>query len=266
MGRQAVSDDRRDPKTGPPPTTDGPLRAATDALQLLAEAVRRHCHELRQPLLGIKGYAELLVDGSGDPGLMREGCREMVVQADRIARLTDELALLVADLAGSAPPATHRRENGSDVRQALDAALRLFGYRLTPSIVVDTDTPTDLPPVRIPVDHLERIAINIIANALDAVNGQGRLQIRARRPDENHVVIEFADDGPGVATSLRGRLFEAYSTTKPPGAGTGLGLTICRELTVRAGGTLELVEDAVPFAQPAHTVFRLTLPAVIKSP
>jgi C4-dicarboxylate-specific signal transduction histidine kinase len=82
------------------------------------------------------------------------------------------------------------------------------------------------------------------------------------------VVVDFADDGAGVATDLRDDLFQPYCTGKPRGRGVGLGLTISRDLARNAGGQLELLgpperanlPGTEPWPMPVRTIFRLTLP------
>ena len=73
-------------------------------------------------------------------------------------------------------------------------------------------------------------------------------------------VVEVADNGPGIAKTVRPRLFESFFTTKGDEQGTGLGLAVSRELARGAGGDLTLLDEAVGWPEPAITVFRLTLP------
>ncbi|MES1165589.1 MAG: ATP-binding protein, partial [Verrucomicrobiota bacterium] len=101
-------------------------------------------------------------------------------------------------------------------------------------------------------------------NALDAVKGSMHplVQLRAQVLAENprFAVIEVADNGPGIAKTVRPRLFESFFTTKGDEQGTGLGLAVSRELARGAGGDLTLLEEATGWPEPAVTVFRLTLP------
>ena len=231
-------------------------------LQELLEAVRRHCHELRQPLLGIHGYAEMMATAPADQRLVSEAAAQVAAQADRIARMVDDLAELAGNMAGrpvqrtTVPADTTAR---TEVRPPVEEAIKLFGYRTGSTPTLSADLPPDLPAVRIAPDHLERIAINLVSNALEA--GGGAVSVRARR-DGGQVLLEVADDGPGVSAEVRKRLFAPGITTK--GKAHGLGLAICRELARAAGGDLVLATASdlgPPWPHRVTTVFRLMVPA-----
>ena len=234
-----------------------------DKLRELLEAVRRHCHELRQPLLGIRGYADMVADTPGDIGLVTEAAAQVATQAERIARLVDELAALATQMAGAEPhvvvPASD--SDSTEVVPPVEQAIKLFGYRTGERIALRAELPDDLPRVKIPRDHLERIAINLLSNALDATGGRGgTVHVRARR-EPRGVVLEVGDDGAGIAEEVRGKLFAPGASTK--GTTHGLGLAICRELARAAGGDLVLAEgdSGPPWPHAVKTVFRLSLPA-----
>ena len=127
-----------------------------------------------------------------------------------------------------------------------------------------TQVAPDLPPLAAPPHVVEQILINLLANALDAVagNGQPVVQVRARVMAESprFASIEVADNGSGIAKAVRDRLFESFFTTKGDEQGTGLGLAVSREIARGAGGDLALLEDPGTWNEPASTVFRLTLP------
>ena len=92
-------------------------------------------------------------------------------------------------------------------------------------------------------------------NAADAVDGHGTITIRAFQ-DGDCVVVEVADDGPGIARDARGRVFDPFFTTKEVGAGTGLGLDIVRRVVAGHGG--EVYVDS----KPGQTRFTVRLPKI----
>ena len=91
------------------------------------------------------------------------------------------------------------------------------------------------------LDRLVQVLVNLLQNALDASRDSGgtRVPVAASR-DGNDVVLDVDDDGPGVSEAIRGRLFEPFATTKPPGEGTGLGLYTSYMLIQAMGGQLSL--------------------------
>ena len=102
---------------------------------------------------------------------------------------------------------------------------------------------------------LSQVWMNLIDNAIDAVSESGHVTVTAER-SLDRVIVRVADDGPGIAPEIRGRIFDPFVTTKPVGQGTGLGLDIARQLVRRNDGDIEFD------SRPGRTEFRVTLPAV----
>ncbi len=106
--------------------------------------------------------------------------------------------------------------------------------------------------VQVDSDQFLQVAGNILTNAVQAMNGKGEIQVHARH-DHDHDEITVTDDGPGVQAEHRESIFEPLFTTKAKG--TGLGLTICRQIVERHGGTLDLLSP-----DSAGATFRIRLP------
>jgi signal transduction histidine kinase len=121
------------------------------------------------------------------------------------------------------------------------------------SATVDVEVASDLPAVEGYGGELNQVWLNLIDNALDAVDDGGHLQVSAKRRGAT-VVVQIADDGPGIPSAIRERVFDPFFTTKPVGQGTGLGLDIVRRLLNRNKGTIEVE------SRPGRTVFTVTLP------
>src|SRR5207249_3279374 len=94
----------------------------------------------------------------------------------------------------------------------------------------------DLPPVRVDPGQIAQALANLVANALDAAGPGGHVRLRAETIAGEWVAITIEDDGPGIAESVEGRLFEPFVTTKPEGV--GLGLALCAALVREHGGTI----------------------------
>jgi two-component system C4-dicarboxylate transport sensor histidine kinase DctB len=235
------------------------LLAAAGRLAEFGRFAAQQIHELRQPLFAIKGLAQLLLEKErADLDEVLDFARHIVEQSERLTALVSNLRQLSIP---PAPEAGHRVEIGP----ALVRVTSLLEFRLRKAnATLRTQIAPDLPPLAAIPNALEQILINLLANALDAVTGgvQPIIQVRARVLAENprFAVIEVADNGAGVAKTVRNRLFESFFTTKGEEQGTGLGLAVSRELARTSGGDLALLDEPGVWNEPAVTVFRLTLP------
>ncbi len=143
-----------------------------------------------------------------------------------------------------------------DVHEGLESTLTLLGHKLKhTSIEVRRDYDRDLPTLTVHGSELNQVWTNLLDNAIDALGEQGTITITTRR-DGPCVVVDVADDGPGIPEDVRDRIFDPFFTTKDVGAGTGLGLDTARRIVQdRHHGTL-----AVDSGNGA-TVFHVWLPA-----
>lgn len=236
------------------------------------EAARRHAHEMRTPLTGARlelERAESLLEGErpaagvGElPGEtveeVRRGLRGARQELERLARFTRAFTSF-AKL-----PAPQR------VELDLEAFCREFAATFAsawPNLRIGCAARPEegSPVVRADRDMLRQVLVNLCDNASLAIgegSGEVLLRISCRG---TYARLDVADDGPGVAAEIRGRIFEPYTTTRKIGEGMGLGLAICRKILLDHGGDLELVaadstevwEAAKP--RPGAT-FRLSLP------
>lgn len=143
-----------------------------------------------------------------------------------------------------------------DVHEGLDATLVMFGRKLGDEggvrIVKDYDR--TLPPIPAYAAELNQVWTNIIDNAIDAMGGSGTLTVRTAREDDR-VLVEIADTGPGIPPEVRQRIFEPFFTTKGVGKGTGLGLDVSYRVVVsRHHG------DIAVHSVPGDTRFQVRLP------
>jgi signal transduction histidine kinase len=141
--------------------------------------------------------------------------------------------------------------------QSLSDAVTVLGAKAREKRVsVALDVAPDLPLVAVYGGELSQVWANLIENALDAVHEGGHVRIAAHSGQLNTVVVSVTDDGPGIPEDIRPRIFDPFFTTKPMGDNTGMGLDIARRIVRRHNGTIELQ------SRPAHTEFRVTLPAI----
>ena len=142
-----------------------------------------------------------------------------------------------------------------DVHEGLDATVTMLSHKLGDGIEVVRDYDPSLPKISAFPGELNQVWTNLIDNAVDAMEGEGKLTLRTRPEGDDRVMVEVGDTGPGVPDDARTRVFEPFFTTKEVGKGTGLGLDIAWRIVVgRHGGEMRL-ESA-----PGDTRFQVVLP------
>ncbi len=149
-----------------------------------------------------------------------------------------------------------------DVVAGLESTLTILKHKLKKGdVAVHRELARDLPRICAYGSELNQVWTNLIDNALDAMGGSGTLTVRAARDGDDGVLVEIADDGPGIPDDVRARIFEPYFTTKDVGVGTGLGLDVAHKIVVkRHGGDLSVR------SRPGETVFTVRLPVVGRRP
>ena len=142
-----------------------------------------------------------------------------------------------------------------DVHEGLDATLTMLAHKLGDDIQIVREYDRSLPSISAFPGELNQVWTNLIDNAVDAMQGQGKLTVRTRPERDDQLMVEIADTGPGVPDEVRARVFEPFFTTKEVGEGTGLGLDIAWQIVVgRHHGQIRL--ESVP----GNTRFQVILP------
>lgn len=188
-------------------------------------------HEIANPLASIDSLLQLM--HRKPEKLKPESIQTLQQQTERIARIVRELTTF-------SHPAESDRQTlviNDAVREALH--MLSFDGRLK-RIGVKESFDQDAGAVNMLPQALQQVLVNLIRNALDAMEDKpnAMLHLRTAREDGRWVTIEIIDNGPGIATKNLKRLFEPFFTTKPVGKGTGLGLSISYSLIARHGGFL----------------------------
>jgi signal transduction histidine kinase len=168
----------------------------------------------------------------------------------------EEAATRISSLVGAVKQYSHMdsaQHSDVDLKPGLESTLVMLARKLT-GIEVRREYTPGLPEVPGYPAELNQVWTNLIDNAADAMAGGGVLTLRTRAEAEA-VVVEIADDGPGVAEEVRATLFEPFVTTKPAGEGSGLGLENARRIIEkRHGGSLSFATG------PEGTTFCVRLP------
>jgi two-component system, NtrC family, nitrogen regulation sensor histidine kinase GlnL len=214
------------------------------------ELIRGLAHEIKNPLGGLRGAAQLLEREFPD-SQHREYTRVIIREADRLQNLVDRL------IGPSRPP----RRAQLNVHEPLEHVRQLIEAEAPAGVTVSRDYDPSLPDLSADREQLVQALLNVARNALQAVGPQGRivLRTRARRQvtigGEKHrlvAVMEIEDNGPGVPPDMLEKIFYPLVTTRA--GGTGLGLPIAQHLVHRHGGLIECR------SRPGCTVFALSLP------
>ena len=186
-------------------------------------------HEIRNPLAGLKGAAQLLQDAPLDAT-----GREML---DIILSETDRLDAVVAAFLDYARPLASARST-TDMHALVARALTLVrAAGLPDGLTLDADVPLDLPPAQLDADRILQVLLNLVGNAREAVGEHGTITVRVRRAGDD-AVLTVLDDGPGFQGDLAERALTPFVTTRA--RGTGLGLPICERIARAHGGRLTL--------------------------
>lgn len=230
---------------------DSQLLAQQEANRLM---LRGLAHEIKNPLGGLRGAAQLLERELADPDLT-EFTQIIIGEADRLKHLVDRM--LSSELA---PEMTR-----VSVHEVLERVRALVGADLPPGITIDCDYDPSLPDLWADREHLIQAFLNLVRNAVQALDeagcrpGRVLLRTRVRRrvtiAGRHHrllVQVDVIDNGPGVPEHLREQIFHPLITGRA--TGTGLGLSIAQSLISRHEGCINF------HSEPGNTVFSVLLP------
>jgi signal transduction histidine kinase len=208
-------------------------RLRSGALSALGRMAAQVAHELRNPLGGLKLFADYLEQRLNDAS-----DTEGVQVARRISLEVDHMAELVREITQFGRPATLRRAptslNGL-VESCLDLAQ---ARRRTKDVQVTLDLDPALPPAMLDAREVRKVFLNLIGNALEAMESGGTLTLRTRAAERGFLETMVEDTGCGMSDETRARIFDLFYTTKE--TGTGLGMAIARAVVEQHGGRLEI--------------------------
>ncbi len=218
--------------------------------RVIRELIRGLAHEIKNPLGGLRGAAQLLERELDQPELC-EYTRVIIDEADR-------LQALVNNLLGPNSRPNRRRTN---IHEVLERVRQLVQAEAAPGVAIHRDYDPSIPPLMAEPDQLIQAVLNIVRNAMEAVAAQGSIILRSRT--QRHFTIgakahklvariDIIDDGPGIAPDMIEPIFYPMVTTRA--RGSGLGLPIAQTLVNQNGGLIECVSE------PGQTVFTIWLP------
>ena len=214
------------------------------------QMIRQLAHEIKNPLGGIRGAAQLL-ERQLDDASLHEYTDVVISETDRLAALVDTL------LGPGGPP----KKLPVNVHELLEYVVRIVDAETDRNLKICRDYDPGLPDLDLDRDQMIQAFLNLIRNAYAALDGQGTLTLRSRAVtnytigDVRHRVIasiEIEDDGPGIPFDMQDSVFYPLVTSRPEG--TGLGLPAAQELLSRHGGLIEFE------SRPGRTIFFVRIP------
>jgi len=214
------------------------------------QMIRQLAHEIKNPLGGIRGAAQLLARQL-DEAELREYTDVVISETDRLAGLVDTL------LGPGGPP----DKQPVNVHELLEYVVRLLEAEGQSSLKIERQYDPGLPLISLDRAQMVQAFLNVMRNAAAALEGHGKITLRSRAVmnftigDTRHRVIasvEIEDDGPGIPYDLQDSVFYPLVTSRPDG--TGLGLPAAQELLSRHGGLIEFE------SRPGRTVFLIRIP------
>lgn len=218
--------------------------------QASRELVRGLAHEIKNPLSGLRGAAQLLEAELERPEL-KEYTHVIMHEADRLRTLVDRM------LGPNHPP----KRRPTNVHEVLEHVTRLVQGGLPATVHLERDYDPSIPDVRVDRDQLVQAVLNLVRNASQALGEEGRIRLRTRtrrlftigRHCHRLVVrLDVIDNGPGIPADVQEKIFYPLVTTRAQGS--GLGLSIAQYLVHLNGGIIECE------SRPGETVFSVYLP------
>lgn len=214
------------------------------------DLVRSLAHEIKNPLGGLRGAAQLLQKELGDQELS-EFTRIIIEQADRLRNLVDRLL----------GPQRLGERSEHNIHRVLETVRQLISMEKSEDLAITPDYDPSIPEFRMDPEQMQQAVLNIVKNASEALNGRGKITFRTRIANQvtikgtNYrlaVEVSIIDNGPGIPTELQDTLFYPMVSGKPNG--TGLGLSISQTLIAQHNGRIDCS------SWPGHTEFKMTLP------
>lgn len=208
-----------------------------EKLSTVGKLVAGIAHEINNPLMGIMGFSQILMDSPGD--------KTLAEVRDKLGKIYNEslrTAKIVTNLLSFARSKRAEREC-QNINGIIRKALELRAYSLSANnIEVVLDLDESLPMTMVDAQQMQQIFINLISNAEDAIvsaKKEGRIEI-ITRTKKRRIEISVKDNGPGIPQDVINRAFDPFFTTKAVGKGAGLGLSMAHGIITEHGGAVSI--------------------------
>ena len=189
-------------------------------------------HEINNPLAGVLIYAELLKESLKDKTEHVDDLNEIIKQTLRCKKIVSELLEFSRQSIG--------KQSAFKLDELMDSCLSLLTKQVAfQDIRLSRKIDPNMPTMLGDMGQLQQVFTNLFLNAADAMEGVGKLHIKAEYlSTESKFIIQISDEGPGIPVEMRDKIFDIFYTSKPVGKGTGLGLSISQNIISLHGGTI----------------------------
>ncbi len=222
--------------------------ASSERLAAIGKVAGKVAHELNNPMDGILRYINLAqrvietneIDKANE---YLENCKNGL---HRMSKVIDELLEFSRNQDGG--------EEYRDLNQTVDDAIKTMQPHLElTNTVIEKNYDTTIGKIK--CGSLFQVFCNLIKNAADAIDSEGKIVINTIKDDQIGIIVEFIDNGHGIEEKHLKSIFEPFFTTKKHGRGTGLGLSICQDIINKHGGSITAFNNA-----DCGSTFKITLP------
>jgi len=203
-------------------------------------------HELNNPLVSIMGFTEAILAETDRDKIQR--------YAGKVFDRSKHMSSIILNMSGYSRSALSAVEKDVDLNERINAAIDIAILTTYNNDIKLDKMFSDLPPIKAKPEEIQQIFINLLVNAVQAMEGKGELKISTARENGN-VIAKIKDTGPGIPKEFLSKIYDPFFTTKEQGKGTGLGLNIVHQLVLKYGGKID-----VSSAPNQGTTFSLSFP------
>jgi len=222
--------------------------ARAEQLALIGEMAAGLAHEVKNPLAGMKGALEIILEDLPEESPHRSVLRHVLEEVQRINRIITDLL----DYARPRPPAHVR----TDLNRLVEHVVSATRVQLANNhhITLEFQPAPELPSLIADPDELQKVVLNLLLNAIQAVREDGHVLVRTSYdPQERAIKLSVTDNGEGIPPENLDKIFRPFFTTKK--RGTGLGLATCQRIVTGYGGTITVTSEVGK-----GSTFTVTLP------
>lgn len=210
-----------------------------EKLASLGQLAAGVAHELNNPLMAVLGSIQLVNRSIQHANLARDELariNELVEVVEREAFRGKRIVSNLLDFARIKTP----MKGSADLHKLIDGAAFLVSHQVKmDEVTVEREYQPGMPPVTVDPDQITQVLVNVILNAVQAIQGRGRVILRTAL-EHHEAVVEIQDTGMGISQELLSKVFDPFFTTKEVGQGTGLGLAVSYGIIQEHGGRIQI--------------------------